>query len=139
MAEWLGRALQKLVQRFESASDLFQMIPRQRDFFCLLLQAELAQSRKEQAKKKPSAGRIIWKFAPPLTGWPKAICFRFMMYESFCPYCRLSLLKAERNRQKKAFRRKDHLEVCAPTYRIHLQQRNNTLPTSRAHSELNGI
>ena len=68
MAEWLGRALQKLVQRFESASDLFQMIPRQRDFFCLLLQAELAQSRKEQAKKKPSAGRIIWKFAPPLTG-----------------------------------------------------------------------
>ena len=51
MAEWLGRALQKLVQRFESASDLFQMIPRQRDFFCLLLQAELAQSRKEQAKK----------------------------------------------------------------------------------------
>ncbi len=23
MAEWLGRALQKLVQRFESASDLF--------------------------------------------------------------------------------------------------------------------
>jgi len=78
------------------------MIPRQRDFFCLLLQAELAQSRKEQAKKKPSAGRIIWKFAPPLTGWPKAICFQFLMYESFCPYCRLSLLKAERNRQKKS-------------------------------------
>ena len=95
--------------------DLFQMIPRQR-IFCLLLQAELC-SKPKGTGKKASAGRIIWKFAPPLTGWPKAICFRFMMYESFCPSCRLSLLKAERNRIK-SLPQEGSFEVCAPTYRM---------------------
>lgn len=37
MAEWLGRALQKLLQRFESASDLNRWIkPRFRGFVVLL-------------------------------------------------------------------------------------------------------
>ena len=39
MAEWLGKGLQNLVQRFESASDLDrcreQLIKIVRDFFCL--------------------------------------------------------------------------------------------------------
>ena len=34
VAEWLGRALQKLVQRFESARCLKKKLPEKGSFFC---------------------------------------------------------------------------------------------------------
>lgn len=44
MAEWLGRALQKLLQRFESAFDLksvFPLIRNSKGFFIILIFNEL--------------------------------------------------------------------------------------------------
>ena len=53
MAEWLGRGLQNLVQRFESASDLkaTNIVSR---FFCVHIRRAVAGTVSVQSIKKPA-------------------------------------------------------------------------------------
>ena len=69
MAEWLGRGLQNLVQRFESASDLQKMLPEMVAFFAFCF------SDSEGGHGAEFLG-VIGAGVPPLLGALTSLAYR---------------------------------------------------------------
>ena len=80
MAEWLGRGLQNLLQRFESARDLKGYHPQNRRKAVFLFGAEAGASsladaavaNKKPGGRSPAGLRMIPFVESPLTGSPEA-------------------------------------------------------------------